>query len=175
MLQKWLFKVTAKLPCRLIKREDHPYLERYFVASALGRTIYLHRFVGTDPDEGVHNHPWNALAICLSGGYTEARLTGFCPMTGWVEKLRRIRPGSFNRIRANDFHQIVSMKPGTWTLFLHGPMKHGWGFLRRERCDYGLPTHSFRTVFHQPFELTNGSKWWKRAQTGRLAHRELLE
>lgn len=158
--------MTAKLPCRLIQRENQPYLERYFVGQLFGHTFYLHRFVGTDPDEGCHNHPWNALAICLAGGYTEARMTGLCVVNGWQEEYRNISPGSFNRIRANDFHQIISIKPETWTLFIHGKAQLGWGFLRRVPCAYGLESHRLRTEFHQPYKLTNGSQWWKAAPKG---------
>lgn len=174
MLRKLLYRLTANKPVRLIKREDHPYLERYFLGQFMGLTFYLHRFVDVDPDEGVHNHPWNATAVCLAGGYTEARMTTLCPIDGWQEKYRQIRMGSVNRIRVSDFHQIVQMEPETWTLFVHGRLKAGWGFLRRQKCDYGLDSHSFRTEFHQPYRLTNGSQWWLKAPKGRDSERELM-
>lgn len=172
MLRKWLYRLTANKPVRLIKREGHPYLERYYLGQFLGLTVYLHRFVGVDPDEGVHNHPWNAVAWCLAGGYTEARMITLCPVSGWQERYRQIRPGSINRIRVQDFHQIVQMEPETWTLFIHGRLRAGWGFLRRIRCDHNQPTHDYRTEFHQPYQLTNGSKWWLEAPNGQHSERE---
>lgn len=176
MLRKLLYRLTANRPARLIKRDDHPYLERYFMGRVLGITVYLHRFVGTDPDEGAHNHPWNALAICLAGGYKEARVTTLCPIDGWQQRYRFIRPCSFNRIRVSDFHQIVEMKPDTWTLFIHGRYRAGWGFLRKVVCSYGLDTHGLRTEFHQPYPLTSGSStpWWMRSPKGSDVGREPL-
>jgi hypothetical protein len=151
-------------------------LERYFVAKHFGVTVYLHRFVGVDPDEGCHNHPWNAAAVCLVGGYTEARMTTLCPIVGWREKYRTIRPGSINVIRKNDFHQIVKMQPDTWTLFVHGRNQAGWGFLRRLFCDYNLKTHGHRVEFHQPYQLSNKeSPWWLNAPTGKHSDREPLQ
>lgn len=172
MLRKWLYRLTSNRPTRLIKREEQPYLERYYMGQAFGLTFYLHRFVGVDPDEGAHNHPWHAMAICLAGGYREARVTTLCPIDGWQQIYRIIRPGSFNRIRVSDFHQIVEMKPNTWTLFIHGQKRAGWGFLRKFRCTYGIPTHRLRTEFHQPYPLTNGSKWWLEAPLGKHSERE---
>ncbi len=157
----------------MIQRENHPYFERYYMGQAFGLTVYLHRFVGVDPDEGCHNHPWNALAICLVGGYREARMTTLCPIVGWQQKYRIIRPGSFNRLRMSDFHQIVEMKPDTWTLFIHGTKRAGWGFLRKRHCDYGLKTHGLRTEFHQPYTLTS-MRWWVRAPLGKDSKREPL-
>lgn len=174
MLSKLLYKWTANKPTRLIKRENHPYLERYYLGGLFGLTFYLHRFVGSDPDEGAHNHPWNALAICLAGGYREARVTTLCPIDGWQQTYRIIKPGSFNLIRVRDFHQIVELKPETWTLFIHGRYRAGWGFLRTIACDYGLQTHQFRTEFHQPYPLTSGDKtpWWTRVPLGKDSDRE---
>jgi hypothetical protein len=173
MLRRLLFKLTGNRPARLIQREGHPYLERYYIGQAFGLTCYLHRFVGTDPDEGSHNHPWNALAVCLSGGYTESRMVTLCPITGWRSKYRTIFPGFFNWIRASDFHQIVTLKRETWTLFIHGKHKAGWGFLRKKPCDYGCSTHSMRVEFHQPFELQRASTpWWTRSPLGKDSERE---
>lgn len=32
-ISKWLYDFTADLPCRLIKRNGKPYLERYFLSN----------------------------------------------------------------------------------------------------------------------------------------------
>lgn len=43
MLRTALLKLSARLPCRLIKVNGEPYLERYYVGRLLGVTFYLHR------------------------------------------------------------------------------------------------------------------------------------
>jgi hypothetical protein len=172
MIRSLLYRLTANRPCRLISRDGTPYLERYFVCQVFGLTIYLHRFVSGDGDEEVHNHPWNSIAICLAGGYMEERMTGLCMQQGWRRIYRKIIPGRINRIRANDFHRILATKPETWTLFVHGKTRIGWGFLRTTACYYGLPSHNLRVEFHQPYPLTNGSQWWHDAPLGKHATRE---
>lgn len=165
MMRKLLYKISGGLPCRLITRDGTPYLERYFLCRIFGLTAYLHRFVGSDGDKEVHNHPWNSMALCLAGGYEEERLTGLCIHQHWQHRLRRIFPGKLNRIRANDFHRIAKTKPETWTLFVHGRCRLGWGFLRPQMTNVG-PNHT-EVVFHQPFELVSGSPWWTEAPLGR--------
>lgn len=165
LIRKLLYKLSGHLPCRTISRDGNPYLERYFVLQRFGLTVYLHRFVGADGDEEVHNHPWNSLAAWLPGGYMEERVTGMCILQGWAYRLRAIRPGSFNRIRANDFHRIAATDPETWTLFIHGKVRLGWGFLHHERDPRILNGAEVR--FYQPYPLTNGSKWWLTAPIGR--------
>ena len=165
LIRKLLYRFSSRLPCRIITRDGSPYLERYFLFQWFGLTAYLHRFVGADGDEEVHNHPWNSLAICLAGGYMEERVTGMCILQGWAYRLRAIRPGSFNRIRANDFHRIAATDPETWTLFIHGKTRLGWGFLHLDKNP--LITNGAEVRFYQPYPLTNGSKWWLTAPLGR--------
>lgn len=172
MLRKLLFKLTANLPCRLITRDGTPYLERYFLCQVFGLTFYLHRFVDSDGDDEVHNHPWDSIALCLAGGYREERATGLCITQGWQSRYRSIFPGRVNRIRANDFHRILHTKPETWTLFIHGQLQLGWGFLRHDRD--GRYRNGAQVVFHQPYPLTNGSKWWLAAPIGRRSGRAPL-
>lgn len=131
MMNKLLFFVSGFLKCKLIKGDKgQPYLERYMVAR-WGKngehTLFLHRFLDSDSDRGIHDHPWDSKSFIVAGGYHEKRLI----KEGDVEKviIRDIKPFTFNTIGKNDFHQII-MKPKTaaWTLFYHGPRVKHWGF-----------------------------------------------
>lgn len=163
MMNKLLYSLTAGMPCRLIKPEGRPYLERYHVCSLPGgRKVLLHRFVASDIQEAPHNHPGNFLSIVLCGGYDEDVVTdlGVC---GVLKK--RVRRRWINWIPAKKFHCIVSAKPGTWTLIIRGrnlPGK-GWGFLfvRPRRVVFEVAPQS------DPY-------WHMRAPAGRDAGRELL-
>ena len=125
LFRRLLFWLSARLPARYIDHEGQPYLERYYVCTLPGLRVYLHRFVGSDPD-GVHDHPFrHSLALILAGWYFEDRLQ---PDGSVRRQVRRW----WNRIGPQDFHRVVL--PGdqdVWTLFMHtGRVKH-WGFLRR--------------------------------------------
>lgn len=91
-------------------------------------SVYLHYFHRGDEDASLHNHPWStSYSLILTNGYMEER---------WDPKLqkivqRTIRPGSINRILANDFHRVELLDPtrGAWTLFFSGArLERPWGF-----------------------------------------------
>ena len=181
-LQKLLYRYTAKLPCRLIRNEDDsPYLERYYIGKCFGVTFYLHRFVSSNAEKHLHNHPWKwARAVVLSGSYGEEVALDLCPAatppggSGCITTARKIR--WYNKINGNHFHRIVSPSPGTWTLFFHGEReqikngdKHvdkGWGFLENY---YGVGVHNV-TLF-RPFPA-NFPGWWETAPVGAESARE---
>lgn len=140
MINRLLYRLTAGLPCRLIKLDGRPYLERYYVGRLFGVTFYLHRFVSSDSERHLHNHPWGwGRALVLTGAYDEESVVDLTPAApdGCVTHWRRIR--FWNRVDGNHFHRIAWVKPGTWTLFFHGYRAtvgegatlqyKGWGFL----------------------------------------------
>lgn len=174
MLDKILFKLTGGLPCRLIPRAPgRPYLERYYVGELLGATFYVHRFVSSDEEPHLHNHPWRwSRSAVLSGSYVEEVATDICPAagsSGCVTETRKVR--WWNRVDGNRFHRITQAEPGTWTLFFHGPRQRvkvgqcskikGWGFLERDGST---------TVF-RPFPV-GGCEWWYEAPKGKNSKRE---
>jgi len=172
MLGKPLYKLTANRPCRLIMSNSKPYMERYYLGSLLGLTFYLHRFVSSDGDRALHDHPWRFSAgFCLAGGYLEKRLRWFNPKNGFDCSEKNVRPGRFNIIRAATFHQIIKAKPETWTLFFHSPKFKGWGFMQqKEETD----AQGVRRVIPQYKGDSDGSshtKWWLNAPTGKESTR----
>jgi hypothetical protein len=116
-----LLWITARLPARIISDDGRPYLERYFVFHGLGIRIYLHRFVGSDPERGWHDHPWAwAASLVLAGSYLESRRDG----------LRHRRWG--NVLSGDTFHRVIlpTGERECWTLFVHSARDvKSWGFL----------------------------------------------
>ncbi len=169
MLDKLLVRFTDRLPCRIIDGEQgEPYLERYYLFGLLGWHAYLHRFVDSDPDRGLHDHPWSrALSLVLTSGYDELRFVR-APSEpaddGRTEepalRCRRVRPWRFNLLRGADFHRVV-LREGrsAWTLFMHGPRAKGWGFLRDGR---------FRPMARDAGDFRHRD-WWRTAPVGRVA------
>lgn len=162
MIRDFLYWLTGKLPARSIDGEHgEPYLERYFLFRLPGLQAYIHRFVASDPDRGLHDHPWGwSLSLVMVGGYREIRATEVSlndDLTHSVRSVhRRLLPCGFNFIRGKDFHRVL-LDPGqeAWTLFLHGPRKKDWGFMRNG--EYRLAGH--KTDYRiRP--------WWREAPSG---------
>jgi hypothetical protein len=166
LIERLLYRLTAHLPCRFIDGElGEPYLERYYLFGAFGWHAYLHRFVDSDPDRGLHDHPWNrALSLVLTGGYDEQRPAG----AGLAHPaVRTVRPWRLNFLRGDDFHRVV-LRGGepAWTFFLHGPRVKGWGFMQQGE---------YRLMAKDGFDFRHRD-WWKRAPPGHAmrAAREAL-
>jgi hypothetical protein len=156
VIERLLDTLSARLPCRLIDGErGEPYLERYYLFGALGWHAYLHRFVDSDPDRGLHDHPWGrALSLVLSGGYDEIRPCASDPDQTCT---RTLTPGRLNRLRGSDFHRVVLRRgQPAWTLFLHGPRVKGWGFVQHGE---------YRAMARDGGEFRHRD-WWKQAPRG---------
>lgn len=184
-MKRFLYWLTSRLPCRIISEGDAPYLERYYLFTVLGWRFYLHRFVRSDPDRGLHDHPWSlAFSIILSGWYYEETRTG-------VRKVRW-----FNTLTGDSFHRVVlpcahaypdmtckdharagishPIAPGVerpcWTLFFHrvGYVK-SWGFLRE------VPDADGVAIFEPYNYAKEGSQrgWWLTAPKGRDSTRRM--
>lgn len=178
---RWLLRrLTDYLPCRIIAEEGSPYLERYYLFTILGWRFYLHQFVGSDPDRGLHDHPWSrAYSIILAGWYWEHTRSG----------PRRVR--WFNSLTGDTFHRVVlpharyeHLIPENlrkfaracgapvvpcWTLFFHraGDVKR-WGFMREIPDTDGVATFEPYRYAREGFQ----KHWWKTASKGRQARME---
>lgn len=125
-----LYFLSGFLKAKAIKGpQGEPYLERYMLARFGQHAIFLHRFLASDPDRGLHDHPWRrSVSLIVGGGYREKRLM-MRDGEPWMI-FRTLRAGMFNIIRGDDFHQVVLEKgKPAWTIFYHGPRVKLWGFL----------------------------------------------
>lgn len=114
-------------PRRVITAPDGtPLITRWFLSSrpagdSTGTSgWYLHRFEHYDTLRSEHNHPWSyARTRVLRGWYIETR-NGV---------LHSRSAGQTAELYPHEYHRVVALRPGTWTLFYAGP-KHGrgWGF-----------------------------------------------
>lgn len=131
MLNKMFFWLSGFLRCKIINGEDgQPYLERYMLLRYKEHVVFLHRFLDSDSDRGIHDHPWDqSFSFILAGGYNEKRLVVNSKTNKEEVIIRDIRPMSVNNIKGNDFHQIL-LKPRVpaWTIFYHAKRTKTWGF-----------------------------------------------
>lgn len=137
LISKILTCLAKKIPGRVITRGygEEPYLERYYLFRRRWMSfrvpswvpgVYLHRFVASD-DAELHNHPWSAVSLILSGGYVESRLDG---------TQRTLGPGSVNGISPDTFHRVDLLWDECWTLFFYGAKRQPWGFLNRKTAEF---------------------------------------
>lgn len=178
LMNSILYKLSGFMRCKIIKGDEgQPYLERYMVAR-WGKngehTIFLHRFLDSDPDRGIHDHPWDSKSFIVSGGYLEKRL---------IQKegkehviLRDVKPLTFNTIGKNDFHQIIlKKKTPAWTLFYHGPRVKHWGFqYYKNKQDNSTEIEKGSFVAYQD-KSNPEEKWEKTAPLGKNANREKVD
>ena len=167
LIDKLLFKITGMLRCRIIRgNQGEPYLERYHLFRLPGGGgAYIHRFLSSDPDRGLHDHPWKrALGIILAGGYMEQRLVN----DEIVE--RHLGAGRINRLSGDDFHRVIlPHEHHAWTFFMHSAKVRDWGFLTT-----GETGKQLYTAHDKVNDEGSHHHWWKSASRGRDAAREAL-
>jgi len=147
---EWL---SQWLKYRPIYDGDLLYLERFYLGRIGQWTFFLHKVCASDPDRGLHDHPWNAFSFLLSGSYDEEILIpvvqeevyrisaaypkGFSEQFAFGRLLTIYRRVLwFNRIPGNKFHRLVLIASNpVWTLFVHGKRVKSWGFWRWRRFE----------------------------------------
>lgn len=96
------------------------YLHRwYLIPHNRLCNIYLHRYIGSDDDRALHDHPWFSLSFLLEG-----RLKEFTP--NGTRIIRRFFP-VFRSARFA--HRLELLEGPALTLFITGPKLRSWGFL----------------------------------------------
>jgi len=159
---RFLFHFSGLLRCRIINgNHGEPYLERYHLFRLPGGySVYLHRFLASDPDRGLHDHPWNkAMGFILSGSYSELRLNKKSNKAKDEANVieRHFHPGNTNHIRGNDFHRIIlEQNKQVWTLFSHGPKIKNWGFLEFDE-EGNQQFNPHESVANE----SNHENWWQ--------------
>ncbi len=115
--------VGSFLSCRKITGLDgSEYLvRRYLLPRNKLLNIYLHRFLGSDDDRALHDHPWFSISCVLKGRLIEHRPDGTS---------RAIRRGKLT-IRHPKYQHRIELPEGetATTLFITGPVVRTWGFV----------------------------------------------
>lgn len=97
------------------------YLHRWYVVPRnLRANVYLHRFLASDDDRALHDHPWPSTSLCLRGFMYEYCASG---------PPRKVMAGDVIDRPATWAHRL-ELIPGTecWTLFATGAVEREWGF-----------------------------------------------
>lgn len=130
---------------------DKAFLHRWFVIPKnKWCNIYLHCFTRDDEDRALHDHPWWNVSLLLDGSYIEHSIA-----KGGVHHRQILIAGDLKFRAPWDAHRVECLKrrvprcksrnPRTieaalavgdfdlepipcWSLFITGPVQHGWGF-----------------------------------------------
>lgn len=136
-------KALGRYPDHVIGEDSNPYLLRWYVIPKnRWFNVYLHKFMRSDDDRALHDHPWWNLSILLSGRYFEIMpvdRAGFADGSNrdLTQKLRKpfrvvFRPA----LAAHRIKLLQHFRHGelpVWSLFITGPRIREWGFY----CDHG--------------------------------------
>lgn len=117
-------RTSARLPDVTIGGHADPYLLRWWVIPRnKWFNIYLHRFLRSDDDRALHDHPWMWCSILLRGAYLEVT-----QRPGW-QRCDLFFAGDIRFHRAKFAHRLeIDRRLETWTLFITGPVVREWGF-----------------------------------------------
>jgi hypothetical protein len=122
---RWLALLLRRQPHQVIGAQDAPYLQRWFLIPHNPIVnIYLHKFLRSDDDRALHDHPWAFLSLILGRGYHE--------ITEGEIRLRR--RGSIALRRATHRHRVSLSRDERgseipcWSVIVTGPRIRQWGF-----------------------------------------------
>ncbi|MBU8834420.1 hypothetical protein [Mycolicibacterium goodii] len=148
----WLRRLMSGRPHQVIGGSDDPYLLRWYVIPRNPvLNVYVHKFLRSDDDRALHDHPWWFVSLILKGGYTEVTAAGRTPRSGLVggryrgwDRTLAFRPATF-RHRVELWPVVEHGKPflgrrdrrelPCWTLIVTGRRTRTWGFWCRRVID----------------------------------------
>lgn len=151
-LMEWALRahVDERPADERIGDQDDPYMLRWFVqrkyrlldtqAGELLRRIwcvegrrlenaYIHKFIRSDDDRALHDHPWPWVTVLLDGSYWEHLPANPADPAGPTKCIHRSAGNIVVRREAAQPHriQIIPGRPVT-TLFLTAEKSREWGF-----------------------------------------------
>lgn len=139
-------------------------MERYYIGTWASRRWYIHRFVGSDPKRGWHDHPWSpAYSAVLWGEYGEERITP--TDTQYRNRLHNTRAGLTSNL-------TMTTSRVRWFNILHERTAHrvvignDWTPTNMEDHGTAIHNHTSRspecwTLFAHPVSYTQPWGFWR--------------
>lgn len=96
-------------------------IRRYLLPRNRIMNVYLHKFLGSDHDRALHDHPWYSVSVVLKGELIEHLPN---------DVSRTIKRGKIT-IRNPRFQHRIELPKGqtAMTIFITGPIVRNWGFI----------------------------------------------
>lgn len=116
--------VASRQPDFIIGKPGDDYLQRWFVIPRNRFfNVYLHRFLRSDDDRALHDHPWLNASFLLDGEYVEHTIP-----QGGINVRTRYVAGDIRLRGARSAHRVELTNGPCWSLFITGPRVREWGF-----------------------------------------------
>lgn len=123
--------------------ERDPYLMRWYVFRRESFAIFIHKFVRSDEDRALHDHPWAFIVVPLWRGYIEhsdrecpcfACQNHPCMAPERIPVKKRVWPIIGTRFRSATYRHRVELldKKPAWSLFFRFKRIREWGFWPKE-------------------------------------------
>lgn len=122
--------MASRPPDQVIDRVGRPYLERWWLVREDAGASYLHRWLGDDPDLGLHDHPADSASLLIEGALRERWLPAGALPDADI-RTAHLGPGAVVYRTASHAHQMyVASRDTPLTLFVFGPRGPDaqWGF-----------------------------------------------
>lgn len=104
----------------ILNCDKEPYLKRWYLIRTDRFAIFVHKFLRSDEDRALHDHPWPFIVIPIWRGYHEESLKG----------IHRVLPIlGIRKRRATYRHRVILIdgKP-SWSIFIRFRKQRVWGF-----------------------------------------------
>lgn len=103
---------------RILDDDGRPYLERYHLVQTRDRCVRFHRWIGSDDQRALHDHPYGSSSLVLAGTLIEHTDDG--------DQL--LETGTLVVRDSTTPHALELVTLEAWTLFSTGPVRRRWGF-----------------------------------------------
>lgn len=114
------------------------YLHRWFVIRTKRFGLFIHKFVRSDEDRALHDHPWSFIVIPIWRGYFEwSNCKGCQQYPEYYEnqscpnpQRKRVYPILGARYRRAEYRHRVELIGGkpSWSIFIRFTKRRDWGF-----------------------------------------------
>lgn len=138
MIEKLLNKLFKKRV--IVNCDGDAYLHRWYIIRTKRFGLFIHKFVLSDEDRALHDHPWDFLVVPLWRGYREHNDRG----------ITEVRPLLGTRFRRAEYRHRVELREGkpAWSLFCRFRSRRVWGF------------------WDKVLGFINWNKWWQSNKCG---------
>jgi hypothetical protein len=111
---------------RIIGPKENPYMIQWILFRTRAFGIYLHKFLRSDYERALHDHPWPFLSVILRGGYYERhdQTRDHAEVVEW-------RGAGSVLLRPAQWRHRVILRTETqfsWSLVFVGRRAQQWGF-----------------------------------------------
>lgn len=138
-VRHWFHRLVSGKPHQIIGSGSNPYMHRwYLVPTNPWVKVYVHKFLRSDDDRALHDHPWSFVSVILRGGYVEISESS-------EHKTTLLCRSSIFDVRSPFWRRAIVFRPATyrhrvsllinqgveqpcWTLIVTGPHVREWGF-----------------------------------------------